>query len=275
MIIWLASYPKSGNTWVRSFLCSYIYSKKKEFEFDILQKIPLFPKFNQFLQVGNKPVNFDEVAESWIPAQEYINLNNKINFLKTHSALGTYKNFPFTNKENTLGAIYLVRDPRDVLISYSKYLNLPLNETLKMMTTKDDMGALDLSKSNLAGEVRGDWSQHYNSWKNFPYGSALIVKYEYLLSNTFDCFRGIVRYLNKICDLEINDDRIKECIEMVNFSNLKKLEQKVGFKENLYNKNNQPFFNVGKSKQWEKCDTEVINNLEKLFNKTMKELKYI
>ena len=62
---------------------------------------------------------------------------------------------------------------------------------------------------------------------------------------------------------------------MVNFSNLKKLEQKVGFKENLYNKNNQPFFNVGKSKQWEKCDTEVINNLEKLFNKTMKELKYI
>ena len=70
----------------------------------------------------NKPVNFDEVAESWIPAQEYINLNNKINFLKTHSALGTYKNFPFTNKENTLGAIYLVRDPRDVLISYSKYL---------------------------------------------------------------------------------------------------------------------------------------------------------
>ena len=80
------------------------------------------------------------VARVWIKAQNQINLNNKINFLKTHQAFGNYENLPFTNQQNTLGAIYLVRDPRDVLISYAKHMNQNLNETLDLVLEEDSKG---------------------------------------------------------------------------------------------------------------------------------------
>ena len=281
MIIWLASFPKSGNTWMRAFLCSYLYLdlEKESFSFDVLKKIKKFPNKKQLNDIGIHPKSFEEVARVWIKAQNQINLNNKINFLKTHQAFGNFENFPFTNQQNTLGAIYLVRDPRDVLISYAKHMNQNLNETLDLVLEEDSKGYLNEEKKDVIGEMRGSWSQNYNSWKFSNIKDKIIIKYEDLVDDPYNTFSKVVNYINYLFNknsssLEINDEKIRKSIELSNFKNLQNLEKKFGFEENI--KSGELFFNKGLVKQWQgKLNDKILYKIEKKFKKEMKELNYI
>ena len=125
MIIWIASYPKSGNTWVRSLLSAYLYSDDGIFNFDLLNKIQQFPSKEYFEFFLKDLKDIKKVSDYWIAAQDRINLlNDGTSFLKTHSALCTLENNSFTNKLNTKGAIYVVRDPRNVITSISHHYSL-------------------------------------------------------------------------------------------------------------------------------------------------------
>tara|TARA_Y100001970_G_C13996882_1_gene731223 strand:- start:152 stop:907 length:756 start_codon:yes stop_codon:yes gene_type:complete len=249
-------------------------SESDIFDFDLLKNIVRFPSSKLYEDIGVKPKNFEEVAKSWIYVQENINLNKKINFLKTHNAFGGLVNSPFTNKDNTLGAIYLVRDPRDVLVSYSRHLELSINETIELVLEEDHKGWLNEYKKDVIGEIRGSWAQNYNSWKNFNLTERIIIKYEDLISDPFNTFSNVIEYLNKLTGIDINEKKIKKCIEITDFNKLKNLERKSGFKEN-YNKK-EPFFNKGKSNQWRNIlDKKIISKIEEKFNREMQELKYI
>jgi len=82
MIIWLASYPKSGNTWLRALLSSYLYSDGK-FNFDLLNKIDSFPSERFFKNYPDKFENPEDTTEYWLKEQEKMNQSNNITFLKT------------------------------------------------------------------------------------------------------------------------------------------------------------------------------------------------
>ncbi len=281
MIIWLASFPKSGNTWMRAFLSSYLYLDldKENFTFNLLKKIERFPNLNQLNNIGIKPKSFLDVAKSWIPTQNHINLNNKINLLKTHQAFGNFENFPFTDSNNTLGAIYLVRDPRDVLISYSKHMKQSIDKTLDLVLEDDSKGNLFEGKNSVIGEMRGSWSQHYNSWKYSNLKEKIIIKYEDLINNPFDTFSKVISHLNYLFrklsfPLETNAERIRKCIEISNFNNLQNLEKKLGFSDNI--NSGATFFNKGTTNQWQdELNDKIIYKIEKKFKKEMKELNYI
>ena len=281
MIIWIASFPKSGNTWMRAFLSSYLYLDldKENFTFNLLKKIERFPNLNQLNNIGIKPKSFLDVAKSWIPTQNHINLNNKINLLKTHQAFGNFENFPFTDSNNTLGAIYLVRDPRDVLISYSKHMKQSIDKTLDLVLEDDSKGNLFEGKNSVIGEVRGSWSQHYNSWKYSNLKDKIIIKYEDLINNPFDTFSKVISHLNYLFrklsfPLETNAERIRKCIEISNFNNLQNLEKKSGFSDNI--NSGATFFNKGTTNQWQdELNDKIIYKIEKKFKKEMKELNYI
>ena len=281
MIIWLASFPKSGNTWMRAFLSSYLYLDldKENFTFNLLKKIERFPNLNQLNNIGIKPKSFLDVAKSWIPTQNHINLNNKINLLKTHQAFGNFENFPFTDSNNTLGAIYLVRDPRDVLISYSRHMKQSIDKTLDLVLEDDSKGNLFEGKNSVIGEMRGSWSQHYNSWKYSNLKEKIIIKYEDLVNNPFDTFSKVISHLNYLFrklsfPLETNAERIRKCIEISNFNNLQNLEKKLGFSDNI--KSGATFFNKGTTNQWQdELNDKIIYKIEKKFKKEMKELNYI
>jgi hypothetical protein len=122
MFIWLASYPKSGNTLVRSMLSAYFFSQDGNYNFQLIKNIKQFPHGGLFLKMGIDINNHNETVKNYIKVQESFNKKNTTQFLKTHSFLFNFnKNFPFTNFDNTLGVIYIVRDPRNIVTSFSKF----------------------------------------------------------------------------------------------------------------------------------------------------------
>ena len=274
MIIWIASYPKSGNTWVRSFLSSYFLEDNEEFTLSSLTKINQFPLLKHYTDINENPKNLLESAMNWITVQNKINLSNDVQFLKTHHAMCTIQNYPFTNKDNTMGAIYLVRDPRDIVISYSNHDNTNYKTTVEAMIKGKIQSSFVDDKEERSLAVIGSWSQNYNSWKNFELAPRLIIKYEDLVLNAAESFNKIIIFLNSLYGLNINEDKIKKSIETTKFEKLKNLEKSFGFKENENEK--ELFFREGKVGQWKKLLAEdMVNKIEKAFSVEMKELGYI
>ena len=95
MIIWLASYPKSGNTLVRSLLSSYIFSKDGNFNFELLKNIKQFPDNSLFKQIGVDTNNEEEMYKNYINSQKIFYNKDSIRFLKTHSSLNDINGFIF------------------------------------------------------------------------------------------------------------------------------------------------------------------------------------
>ena len=126
MFIWLASYPKSGNTWVRTFLSALLYSDNGEANLSIINNIKQFPVRDQFYNFVKDFQSIDEVSKNWSIAQNNINLDKKIKFFKTHHVNCKFANNQFTNLNNTIGVIHIVRDPRNVLTSLINHIHLML-----------------------------------------------------------------------------------------------------------------------------------------------------
>ena len=124
MIFWIASYPKSGNTWLRALLSSYFYSEDGTFQQDLLRNIAQFPEKIHFSEFNYDAKIVTDTSKFWIKAQEKINENNKLSFFKTHNILGSINSNNFTNKKNTAGALYIVRDPRNVITSIQNHYEL-------------------------------------------------------------------------------------------------------------------------------------------------------
>tara|TARA_Y100000816_G_scaffold235418_1_gene181110 strand:- start:444 stop:1277 length:834 start_codon:yes stop_codon:yes gene_type:complete len=276
MIIWIASYPKSGNTWLKLFLSAYLGNHKDPNTFDINKMmIPfsLFPTNSLIKKFDIDYSNFNNLSKHWLPMQEYLNVTNSKIFVKTHNAMCTINGNPFTNSKQSLGAIYLVRDPRDVVMSYSDHLQKTHEDVVKNLLNSDtfEEGIINNIKYNFT--LLGSWGDHYNSWKNYKGINVLIIKYEDLINNTFLTFEKIIKYLSSITKISVNETRINECIEITKFDNLKNIEQKYGFNERGYGKY---FFRIGKIGDWKtKLDKKLVKKIEKKFYKEMIELGYL
>ena len=155
MIVWLASYPKSGNTYLRSFLSTYFFSKDDSYSFDLLKNIGQYPKTSVFSRLGINIKDRHEVAKSHLKVQKKINDSKTLKFLKTHSSFVKMDGYSFTDLDNTLGVIYVVRDPRDVIISFSNHNDQPINKTLEMI---NDNFILDADDENRVPVYMGSWS---------------------------------------------------------------------------------------------------------------------
>ena len=280
MIIWISSYPKSGNTWVRALLSSYFYSKDGNFHFDLLEQIKEFPKHSDYLNEISVNSNLAEIAKEWIPAQRKLNLkhNNSTFFLKTHSAICNVDGSDFTDKENTLGAIYVVRDPRNVILSLSNHFDYSIEKSLEMICNKKQIITNPTKENRYLGfTVVSDWQNHYRTWKNFKLVEVKIVKYEDLILSPKNTFISILNFINKFMQVDLDEDRIKNVLMSTEFSKLQQSENKYGFKESSNMSGfNKKFFNLGPKNDWKNLlKKEIQEKIENHFKEEMKELGYL
>lgn len=279
MIIWLASYPKSGNTLLRSILSAYFFSKDGNFDFEQLKNIKTFPRIGFFKDLGIDTNNENEIFKNYINAQKNINFGNerKIIFLKTHSSYCKINNFPFTDSKNTLGAIYVVRDPRNIVNSLSNHFSNSISDA-----TNNLLGEMyQIEEGTKCRTHIGKWNFHYNSWKNFPKKNFLFIKYEDLIINKKDILRKILNFLEILTKSKfpIDNTKIQKVISTTEFNHMKKMENKKGFHEASINTTTgkvNNFFNLGPNNDWKKLlNTELKEKIEKNYKKEMIELGYI
>lgn len=280
MIIWLASYPKSGNTLVRSLLASYFFSNEGEFNFNLLRMIDQFPNIKLFKELGINLSDRNEIDKNYIEAQKLINKKkNSLQFWKTHNAFCKLQGkYDFTDLVNTLGVIYIVRDPRNVVSSYSNHYQTTIEESVNNLNSNIEISQ---SKDDKLPVFVGSWKFHYTSWKQLKLlNKYLLIKYEDLLIDTEKTFLEILDFINKISNaqLVIDKSKVRKVIESTSFDKIRDLENKIGFAEAKKDKhgNKINFFNLGPENKWEdNLDSNIRGKIENNFYDEMKELNYL
>jgi len=239
-----------------------------------------YPKRDQFEKLVTNFDDFNQIKKNWINSQNLINSDNKLKIFKTHHALCSLGKDNFTDTKNTLGVIYVVRDPRNVISSILYHFNLSNTEEALNFIQREEkfIGNVKNKVNYPLHTLISSWKTNYNSWKFFG-KNFLLVKYEDLILNPNTEFKRIANYITNTTNIKFSEEQIKKGVDESSFENLRKLEDKNGFIESIKdpeNKKRKKFFNLGPRNNWRRSlDKKFVDEIEDSFNDEMKELGYI
>lgn len=270
--IWVTSYPKSGNTMLRFFLSAFFFTKNGNINSletvkhitnfqNLILNLPEVPSYDEFKK------DISKVCPLWIAAQKFNSpqIKNAL-FVKTHSFMGSINNYSLTSNKFTKGFIYVVRDPRSVVLSNMHHFKYTIQESVEKLL---DNKRISLGHGAPVPEIITSWKNHYLSWKKFSEEvPGIIVKYEDILINKESEFLKICNFLKKILPFSFNKTKFEKAINSLDFNKLKNLEKKHGFEEKLHGRY---FFRKGLIDEWKNIlpddlHEKIINNLKKEMN---------
>ena len=292
-IFWISSYPKSGNTLIRSILTALFFTYDGKFELVKIKNISQFEITSlveknkhlfddNYLKLGETALFYKYIEK--LQSKESLGFKQDFIFLKTHSGLFKIGENTFTSEENTRGIIYILRDPRDVCISYSKHTGLTINQTIEFMI--NDFAIANWvespSKSNLFNvhnrpkSFYSSWEKHVLSWTSIKWKSPrMVLKFEDLIINKELIVNEIIKFFEKNYNFQFENknEKIQNIMTSTDFLKLKEEEKQKGFEEST---SHSSFFSVGKKNQWKSIlNDEQTKKIETKFNKVMKDFNYI
>lgn len=270
-IIWLASYPKSGNTWTRAFLHNLLMNPKEPADINALNRFCLGEdKAQYYTQFESRPL-------TELTFKEVMALRPKVHqllteafpdsvFVKTHNFLGEIEGVPLVTMEHTAGAIYIVRNPLDVVISYSHHYGVDIDTAIEQMNNPL-MGTP--TTEMVVRQVYGTWSMNVQSWTQVPMPSLHVMRYEDMYSQPFQTFATLARFLG----LNPPRERLQKAIDNSSFKALQRQERQHGFIERSANSR---FFREGRPGQWRKAlSEEQIARIVEAHREQMARFDYI
>ncbi|MGV1950987.1 sulfotransferase domain-containing protein [Agrobacterium vitis] len=250
-IIWIASYPKSGNTWVRVFVHNLLRELRGETQgsqdINDLGRYAIwehsYPHYTQILGKAPTRATAEEMAKARPAAQALISRQQQgLSLTKTHLCFGTDHGVPTINLDVTLAAIYIVRNPLDVAISYAHHCSRSIDAIIADMAQP---GFRTLPTEKHVGEILGSWSQNVASWMGVASRPVHIMRYEDMLDYPERMFSGLAAFLG----LRPTKKQLESAIEKSSFAELAKQETERGFKEKP--KQAERFFRQGRAGQWQ------------------------
>jgi hypothetical protein len=255
-IVWLASYPKSGNTWLRAFLANLVANHAD----------PLRPdEWVAYADDEAEPERFGELAgrpSHELTLDEIAVLRPRVHaliaqrargtrFVKSHNMSGNFDGEPLYNWQVSAGAIYMVRNPLDVAISMSHHFGLKIDESIERLGNPQVATAND---ALFVSQMLGSWSEHVKGWADLADrmpGKVIVLRYEDLLEKPARHFAKAA----KLIGLGQDKARIERAVKHSSFQILSTLEQKHGFVEAVDEKTR--FFFKGSSNQWRETLSRV------------------
>ena len=247
-LVWVASYPRSGNTWLRIFLHNVLRLSRCDEPAD-LNQLDEFSTwdisehwYRPFLGKPTGEATKEEVAAVRPMAQRRIaDSVDGLVFVKTHAALVKDRGTPTIDMTRTSGAVYIVRSPLDVAISYAKHVALPIDVAIGILNAPRYETP---NGPHSVYEFYGSWSQNVTSWTRRPHRAILVLRYEDMLAQPLTCFAKVTEHLN----IQASPEQIGQAAQLSSFGRLKEIESQNGFRERP--PQSEAFFRAGGAGQW-------------------------
>lgn len=249
-LTFLASFPKSGSTWVRAFLAAYIRRLEGADSFDIAD-VPLSSesdsRLKRFAEVLAKPAS--ELTEAEIDAaraEVQRRLAKQVGdkrVIKTHNARVRHAGTPLIDRQATSRVVYVVRNPLDVVDSLADHANLSLDGAITLMANRQHQ----LKRNDsMVTQYLDSWSEHVKSWTMHRAFPVLVVRYEDLKHLPQERFSELIRFLG----WEFSEEHVRWAIEQTAFDRLSSQEVQNGFAEVSGVAKTGRFFRKGVSDRW-------------------------
>jgi len=228
-IIWLASYPTSGNTWLRAFLANLLENGAQPVAINDLPRYAFGD--NNLLHyrdlTGRDPAELtpEEIAAFRPRVHEWFARSQEHEvFVKTHNAMLRVEGEPLITPSATAGAIYVVRNPFDLAVSFSHHYRLPLQKVVDGLC---DESFMLLAADNHATQYLGSWATHVTSWQRAPGLTQHRLRFEDMVCAPTETFGEVVRFLGFPPD----QARLQKAIAFSRFEELAGQERANGFVE--------------------------------------------
>jgi len=274
-IIWLASYPKSGNTWVRAFLDAYFMGGVdiNALLSSITDDQAMVHQVGDGSDIMEMPAEIQMLTRNMAllrVVRRYADIEKPIPlFVKTHFANMFINGQELVPELFTKATIFIVRDPRDVLPSFSKHMGVDLDMGLTWMQEKYRM--LNSKNASTVANFLSSWDRHTKSWLNTQSHNLLLVQYEDMKRDPVTVFGKILKHSG----IEPDMDRVVAAVELVELDKLRAQEKEHGFGESSPHAKNE-FFGKGQVGGWrDKLTQQQVYRIEKAFGSVMKRLGYI
>lgn len=271
-IIWIASYPKSGNTWVRAFLANYLRGKPGDGPVPLDELVRITRSDVAAQRIGAAAaVDLATLSPQDVYAARHVYLQRMAaepaaSFVKTHMPNANVGDTPMIPANLTRCAIYVVRNPFDILPSIADQLGMSLDQAAEMMESNE--ARIAGPESQIQAFV-GNWSMHVRSWfgtQGFP---VQAVRYEDMLERPHDVFRDVLDLLG----IHLDEAQLAHAVEMSSFKSLSALEQRDGFIER--SKNQDRFFRRGQKGGGDALPQALKDRLLEQHGAVMKAMKYV
>ena len=271
-IVWLASYPKSGTTWLRAFLHNFLRPTDRPYD---INRLTDFSESECDAQLYR---HYDSRPASTYSIADVQRLRPKVHrdltkafpdlvFVKTHNAVLMVEGMPLLTPQFTAGSIYIVRDPRAVALSYSHHFGRPVDEVIDFMAND---GAATGNDDRHVFERLGSWSTHVQSWTQQPNPRLHVMRYEDMLADPVASFGRVIRFLGR----EPPAERLDQAIRFSAFEVLQEQERQTGFVERPATATE--FFRAGKADAWRTILTPAqIGRIEHDHAQQMRRFQYL
>lgn len=253
-IIWLASYPKSGNTWLRAFLANYLANAATPVPINDLPRHVLGDNlilhYEQLTGTPASELNDKDFNRLRPKVHEWLARSRpEAVFVKTHSVMRNIAGVPLITPPATAGAVYVVRNPLDVAVSFAHHYQVTYGRAVESLCTE---GYVLPPSSGLCRQHLGSWSHHVGSWTEPPGPRPHVLRYEDMLAAPTKVFGGLVRFLG----LPKDSARLKRAIDFSSFRELSGQERTTRFVEARPDGRSR-FFRAGQIGAWRQVLTEA------------------
>lgn len=247
-LIWLASYPKSGNTWVRAFLTAYLSDARVSVDLKRIDDCTASESYvKDFVAVSGKArkeLTAHDIDTLREPVQRWLASARRKFLVKTHNARIAKNGYPLIRSEYTRQAVYVVRNPFDIVDSLADHNNLSLDGAMALLN--DPQHCLSAPNSKLVPQYLGTWSQHAASWIGHQEFPVLVLRYEDLQAAPRDVFGKLIKFLG----WEYDEDRLEHAVKASSIQSLQDAEARQGFAERSDVARSGRFFRRGESDRW-------------------------
>jgi len=276
-IVWLASFPRSGNTWLRYVICSLL-EKANETRIDTVPTLHCANRkaIEETLGFSVSLLSADEVNSlrpdvyrQW--SQEWDQQSPL--FIKVHDGFANnVKGHHIFPSSVTQAAIYLVRNPLDICVSYAHFWGFEDYDMAADLMC-DKAHSLPENNRDLFGQIYqhiADWSTNVDSWCNKSPLPVKVVKYEDMKRAPLDTLSNVVEYLN----LPYDKSEMQAALNHCDISKLQQQEAKIGFSDRPYG--GETFFRQGEANVWrDKLAKQTVDKIVSCHNVMMRQCGYL